>query len=465
MSTSRHVDAVVIGSGEGGKYLAWHLARSGARTVVVERRWVGGACPNIACLPSKNEIRSAEVAHLARGAAAFGVRTGPVTVDMRQVRARKREMVDGLVAMHLDLFASSGAELVMGHATLAPDRTVQVALNRGGDLLLTADRLFLDLGSRASIPDIEGLDAAGPLTHIEALELDRVPDHLLVLGGGYVGLELAQAFRRFGAAVTILEHGPRLASREDPAIADALLDLLRDEGITVHLGATARRIAGRSGDNLTLHADTQTGPLTLAGTDLLVATGRTPNTDGIGLEAAGIALDARGFIIVNDRLETTASNVWAIGDAAGSPQFTHVSFDDHRVIRDNLAGRPRTTTDRLVPYAMFPDPPLARVGLDEAGAARAGLPVRTASLPVASVLRARTLSAARGVMNIVAAAESDRILGFTMLGPDAPEVMAVVQTAMLAGLPCTALRDAILAHPTMSEALGALLTRLPPLAA
>ena len=338
MPETRHLDALVIGSGEGGKYLAWHLARSGQRTAVIDRRWVGGSCPNVNCLPSKNVIWSAHVASLLRAASEYGASTGPVTIDMEAVRARKREMVDGLVAMHHDLFRSSGAELIMGQARLTGGREVEVALNEGGTVTLTADKLFLNLGTHAAIPDVPGLIEAAPLTHIEALELGHVPDHLLVVGGGYVGLELAQAIRRFGAEVTILEHGDRLAAREDAEVGDALLAMIRDEGITVHFGVQLREVTGRSGEGVTVVADTPSGVQTLKGSDVMVAAGRVPNTAGIGLEEAGVRLTDRGFIAVNDRLETTASNVWAIGEVAGSPQFTHASYDDYRVIRDNLAG-------------------------------------------------------------------------------------------------------------------------------
>ena len=380
---------------------------------------------------------------------------------MERVRDRKREMVDGLIAMHLDQFRSSGAELIMGHARLVGDRNVEVSLNEGGMVTLTTDRLFLNLGTHAAIPDVPGLRDAAPLTHVEALELGRVPGHLVVIGGGYVGLELAQAFRRFGAEVTILEHGDRLAGREDEDVAGALLDIMRDEGVTVHFGVRLREVTGRSGEGVTVRAETPSGIVTLNASDILVAAGRVPNTDGIGLSDAGITLTDRGFIAVNERLETTAANVWAMGEVAGSAQFTHVSFDDYRVIRDNLAGGDRSTRHRLIPYAMFTEPPLARVGLSEGEAARAGISVRTATLPIEMVLRSRTMSETRGFMKAVVAADSDRILGFTMLGAEAGEVMAAVQTAMLAGMPFTGLRDAIIAHPTMAEGLNGLFARVP----
>lgn len=461
MSGSDHYEVLVVGSGEAGKYLAWHMARAGHRTAVVERKLIGGSCPNTNCLPSKNEIWSAKVAELVRDAGRFGSVTGSAAVDMGLVLARKRAMVDDLVAMHLDLFKTSGAELIMGHARLTAPKTVEVRLNDGGTRVLTANRLVLSLGTHATIPEIPGLADAAPLTNVEILELGTLPVHLIVLGGGYVGLEFAQCFRRFGSAVTIIEPGPRLAAREDPDVGDALRELLQDEGISVELGATAVGVEGRSGEAVTVRLGTPGGDRTITGSHILVAAGRTPNTTGVGLEQAGVTLDGRGYVAVNDRLETSAAGTWAVGECAGSPQFTHAAFDDFRVIRDIWAGGMRSTRDRLVPYCMYTDPPLARVGLSPGQAARGGKAVRVATLPVANVLRARTISETRGFMQAVIDAGSDRILGFTMIGPDAGEVLATVQTAMLAGMPYTGLRDAVLAHPTMAEGLNALLSRVP----
>ncbi|HEY2618160.1 MAG TPA: FAD-dependent oxidoreductase [Acetobacteraceae bacterium] len=454
---------LVLGSGEGGKFLAWHMARSGHRTAVIERKLIGGSCPNTNCLPSKNEIWSAKVADLVRHADRFGMATGPTAVDMPKVLARKRAMVDGLIAMHLDQFKASGAELIMGAGRLVAPRTIEVSLNAGGTRVLTGDRMVLNLGTHATVPDIPGLAAAAPLTNIEALELDRVPDHLIVLGGSYVGLELAQAYRRFGSAVTIIESGAQLAGREDNDIGAEILEIMRDEGVAVRLGAEVLGVQGRSGEGIAVRLRLPTGDQTIAGSDILVATGRTPNTRGIGLELADVALDARGVIAVNDRLETSAPGVWAIGECAGSPQFTHVSFDDFRVIRGNLAGGDFSTRNRLVPYCMFTDPPLARVGLSEREAQRQGVAVRIAKLPIVAVLRSRTISETRGFMKALVDAASDRILGFTMIGAEAGEVMAVVQTAMLAGMPYTGLRDAIIAHPTMAEGVGPLFSNVPAL--
>ena len=327
--------------------------------------------------------------------------------------------------------------------------------------MLTGEHVVLNLGTHATIPDLPGLAAAAPLTNVEALELDRLPAHLIVLGGGYVGLEMAQAYRRFGSRVSIVEAEPQLAGREDADVAEAILALLRDEGVAVHLGAKVLGVQGRSGDSVSLRIAVPAGEQTIEGSDLLVAAGRAPNTGGIGLDRAGVALDARGFVAVDDRLATSVPDMWAIGDCAGSPQFTHVSFDDFRIVRDNLTGGSRSKRDRLVPYCMYTDPPLARVGLSAGEARRQGIAVRVASLPIAAVLRSRTISETRGFMQAAVAADSDHILGFTMFGAEAGEVMAVVQTAMLAGLPYTGLRDAIITHPTMAEGLVALFGAVP----
>jgi pyruvate/2-oxoglutarate dehydrogenase complex dihydrolipoamide dehydrogenase (E3) component len=460
MAEPERFEALVLGSGTGGKLVAWHMARSGRRTAVVERQWIGGSCPNIACMPSKNEIRSAEVAHLVRHAAAFGITTGAITVDMVAVRKRKRDMVADQVAQHLRNYAASGAELIMGSGRFVAPKTLEVSLNDGGTRVLTGERVFLNVGTHAAIPSVPGLQAARPLTHIEALELDDVPSHLIVIGGGYAGLELAQAYRRFGSDVTIVESGPRLMGREDIDVSMEMRRILSDEGIAVVVEVELLRVQGQSGGNVTIAVRTPSGEQTIAGSDILVAVGRVPNTAGIGLEKTGVELDSRGYVRVNERLETTAPKVWALGECAGSPQFTHISEDDFRIIRDNLAGGKRSTRDRLVPYCMFTDPPLAHVGLSEREAKRQGVVARVARLPTGAVLRAQATGDKRGLMKALVAENDDRILGFTMIGAEAGEVMAVVQTAMMAGLPYSRLRDAALAHPTMAEGLGSLLSNV-----
>lgn len=465
MSQPEQFETLILGSGFGGKLLAWDMARSGRRTAVVERRWIGGSCPNIACLPSKNEIWSARVAYLARHAAQFGTATGAVKTDMAAVRQRKRDMVDREIALHLHNYQTSGAELIMGTGHFVAPKTLEVQLNDGGTRLLVGDRVFLNIGTHAAVPNVPGLEAARPLTHIEALELDSLPSHLIVLGGGYVGLELAQAYRRFGSRVTIIETGPQLISREDPDVADEIQRILGTEGIEFLMAAETLNVRGRSGEEVGLTVRTNSGEQRIEGSDILVATGRVPNTAGIGLAEAGVDLDPRNYIRVNERLETTASDVWAIGECAGSPQFTHVSIDDFRIIRDNLAGGNRSTRDRLVPYCMFTDPPLAHVGLSEGEARRQGITARVARLPMNAVRRTATTDETDGFMKVLVGASDDRILGFTMIGAEAGEVMAAVQTAMLADLSYPKLRDAVLAHPTMAEGLGDLFSKVPPRAA
>ena len=451
---------VIIGSGEGGKYLAWHLAQSGEQTIVIERRWIGGSCPNVNCLPSKNEIWSAKVADLVHHAAEFGSITGPTSTDMTAVRKRKREMVDGLIAAHLERYKATGAELVMGEARFIGPKTIEVRLNEGGMRTLAAQRIFLNLGTHASIPSVPGLAESEPLTHIGALELDRLPEHLIVIGAGYVGLEFAQAYRRFGSRVTIIHDGPQLLAREDPDIAAEILRIFTADGIEVIASGQIAGVHRRSGEGVSVVLRTPSGDKKILGSDILVATGRTPNTAGMGLDVAGVELDQRGYVRVNDRLETTASNVWAIGECAGSPQFTHASLDDFRVIRDNLAGGKRSTRDRIMPYCLFTDPQVAHVGLSEVEAQRRGLAFTVSKVPMTSVLRARTTGETRGFMKTLIDPNDDRILGFTMIGPEAGEVIAVVQMAMLAGFSYTVLRDAILTHPTMAEGLNVLFSSI-----
>jgi pyruvate/2-oxoglutarate dehydrogenase complex dihydrolipoamide dehydrogenase (E3) component len=437
------------------------MAQAGHRTAVVERKYIGGSCPNIACLPSKNVIRSAKANWFARHGAEYGIQNGPVSTDMKGVLNRKRKMVEDGVEFHLERFKATGAELIRGEARFVGPKTVEAHLNDGGRRTITGDRVFLDLGSRAAMPDIAGLGAAKPMTHIEALDLDRLPEHVIVLGGGYVGLELAQALRRFGSAVTVIERGSQIAAAEDADVAQALLDNFVSEGIEVLLDTRVREVQGLSGQKVRVVAEKSDGRQAIEGTDLLVATGRTPNTQGIGLESAGIEQDARGYIKVNKRLETTAPDVWAMGDCAGSPQFTHVAYDDFRVVRDNLNGGSRSTHDRLIPFCMFTDPELARVGLNESEAKTRGIGYRLAKLPMAAVLRAIALGETRGLVKMLIDTQSDRILGFTVVGVEGSEMMAAVQTAMLGGLPYTVLRDAIFTHPTVAEGLVFLLASVP----
>ncbi|HTS16246.1 MAG TPA: FAD-dependent oxidoreductase [Verrucomicrobiae bacterium] len=450
---------VVIGSGEAGKYLAWTLAKMGQRTVVVERSRIGGSCPNVACLPSKNVIHSAKVASLVSRAGEFGIRTGPANVDMAGVFERKRRMVDGLIELNLGNYKASGAELVMGDARFVEPKTVGVTLSDGGARTLRGERVFLNVGTRADVPDMPGLKEAKPMTHIEALNLQRLPEHLVILGGGYVGVEFAQMMRRLGSRVTVVHRGSQLLSREDPDVAEALRQLLLDEGVEILLNARTLGVKGCSGERVHVRVTDGNATGTIDASDILAATGRVPNADGIDPTKGGVELDARGYIRVNEKLQTTAADVWAMGECAGSPQFTHVSFDDYRVVRDNLMGKTRTTRDRLIPYCLFTDPELAHVGMTETEARTKGVEYRLAKMPMAAVLRTRTLSETRGFVKALVGRD-DRLVGFTAFGVEASEMMAVAQTAMLGKIPYSALGDAIFTHPTMAEGFTGLFSHL-----
>jgi pyruvate/2-oxoglutarate dehydrogenase complex dihydrolipoamide dehydrogenase (E3) component len=453
-------DLVVLGSGEGSKFLAWTLARQGQRVAVVEQRWIGGSCPNVACLPSKNIIHSAKVASYFARAEEFGIETSGYAVNMAKVTDRKRTMVKGLVDIHVRNFEASGVDFVLGHGHFVAPRTIQVDLQTGGTRRLRGTNVVIGTGTHATFPSIPGLETAKPLTHIEALELDQLPSHLVILGGGYIGLEFAQAMRRLGSKVSVLDRNATLLHREDPDVTSGLETLFRDESIELILGATMHDVAGISGQSVSLTYNQQGEEKTIQASHLLVALGRTPNTQGLGLELAGVDLSEHGYIKVDGRLKTSAEGVWADGEVAGSPQFTHIAFDDFRILRENLSGGNRTTTGRLVPFSMFTDPELACVGLSESDAKAKSIPYRLFKIPMASVLRTRTLSETRGFMKALVGTD-DRILGFTVFGIDGGEIMSAVQIAMIGNLPYTAVRDAILAHPTLMEGLVVLFSATP----
>ncbi len=452
---------LIIGSGEAGKYLAWTLGRQGEQVIVVERALIGGSCPNIACLPSKNLIYSAKVAALVSRAREFGIETGPVNVNMADVIRRKQEMVDGLMQLHANNFKASGAELWMGTARFTAPKTVQVTLADGETRMLRGERIFVNVGSRASRPNVPGLAEAEPMTHVELLNIQHLPEHLVVLGGGYVGLEFAQAMRRFGSRVTLIHPGKQLLDREDSDVADALLQLMKDDGITILLETDLRSVTGRSGVQVQLRVQTGSVAYIIEATDILLATGRTPNTDTLDVEKAGIALDTRGHIRVNDRLQTTAPEVWAMGDCAGTPHFTHAAYDDFRIIRDNLNGGQRTTRDRLIPYCLFTDPELAHVGLNETQATSKSISYRLAKMSMSAILRTRTVSEPRGFIKALVG-DDDRIIGCTVFGLEATEIVATVQAAMLGGMAYTTLSSGIFTHPTVSEGLTMLFGTMPP---
>src|SRR5246127_2709249 len=443
-SQPEEFDLVILGGGTGSTIAAWTFAGEGKRVAVVDRKYIGGSCPNIACLPSKNVIHSAKVVDYFRGAKEFGIAHDGFTIDMSGVRERKRKMVRGLNEMYMENYRKTGGEFILGTGRFVAPRTVEAAPPDGSIRQLRGTNVIVSTGTRATLEAIPGLVEAQPLTHIEALELGQVPEHLLVIGAGYVGVELSQAMRRFVSKVTLIARKGRLMSKEDPDVCEALRSLLADEGIDILLNARIKQVSGKSGDSVSVVVEHNGIEKVLKGSHVLVATGRNPNTEGLGLELTGVELTDRGYIKVNERLQTTAPGVWAIGEVAGSPQFTHVSIDDFRVVHANLTGADRVTTGRQVPYCLFTDPELARIGLSEAEAKAQGIPYRLFKVSMDSNLRARTLSETRGFLKCLVGANDDRILGFTAFGTGAGEIMASVQVAMIAGLPYTALRDAIL---------------------
>src|SRR5438552_18222514 len=463
--TSREVeeyDLLILGSGAAGKLLSWTLAKKGMKAAVIERKYVGGSCPNIACLPSKSIIHSAKVASYFRRSEEFGITKDNWKINMQAVRERKRRMVAGLVDVHMDNYKKSGAELVMGSGRFIGPKTIEVTSSNGGVRVLHRKRVVINIGTHASIEPMSGLRDAKPLTHIEALELDLVPEHLIVLGGGFVGLEFAQAMRRFGSRVTVIDRNSRLIHREDDDISEAMLELFGHEGIDVLLNTRIARVEGKSGESVKVTANRRGSATAVEGSHILVAAGATPNTYGIGLELAGVETTGHGYIKVSERLETTAPDGWAAGECAGSPHFTHISENDFHIVAENIEGGNRVTTGRQVPFCLFTDPELTRIGFSEREARQRRIHYRLAQLPLRAVLRARTLSDTRGFMKALIDSASDRILGFSAFGAEAGEVMASVQVAMIAELPFTALRDAIFTHPTMAAALIPLFSSVTP---
>ncbi|HYY29647.1 MAG TPA: FAD-dependent oxidoreductase [Chthoniobacterales bacterium] len=454
-------DLLILGGGTGSTIAAWTFAGKGQRVAAIDRKYIGGSCPNIACLPSKNIIHSAKVASYFRRSEEFGIAKRDFTVDMTAVRGRKRRMVSSWNNVYLDNYKKSGAEFILGSGRFIGPKTVEVTLRDGAIRQLRGTNVIINTGTRAALEPVPGLVEAQPLTHIEALELDEVPEHIFVIGGGYIGLELSQAMRRFGSKVTIIDRNDRLMHREDDDVTEALRSLFEEEGIELVLNARVKAVTGRSGKSVRIVIEQKGVEKTLNGTHLLVAAGRSPNTDGIGLDLAGVELTDRGYIKVNERLETTAPGVWAIGEVAGSPQFTHVSVDDFRVVHDSITGGERVTTGRLVPFCLFTDPEFARIGLSEKEAKAQGIAYRLFKIPMEAVMRASTLSETRGFLKALVETAGDRILGFTGLGVGVGEVLSSVQIAILGGLPYTALRDAILTHPTLVEGLIPLFSSIP----
>ena len=450
-------DAIVLGTGQAGKPLALDLGAAGRRTAIIERGYVGGTCINVGCTPTKTMVASARVAYLARRAADFGVRCGPVAVDMVEVRQRKQAIVEDFrTGGQRRLETAENVELIFGEGRFTAPKVVEVTLRAGGTRTLTADAIFINTGGRPARPAIDGLDSVKALDSTSIMDLGAVPQHLLVLGGGYVGLEFAQMFRRFGSAVTVVQQGKQLLAREDPDVAEEVLKVLQEDGIEVLLQTEATRVQAAAG-SVVLELRGPAGDRTVAGSHLLVAAGRVPNSDGLNLAAAGVRVDARGFISVNERLETNVAGIYALGDVKGGPAFTHISYDDYRIIRNNLhRGGHSTTRGRLVPYTVYIDPQLGRIGLTEQEARADGRTIRVAKIPVSWVARALEMAESRGFMKAVVDAETRHILGAAVLAVEGGEIMSMLEIAIMAKLPYTALEDGIFAHPALAEGLNTL---------
>ncbi len=462
MVQNRKYDALVIGAGQGGGPLASALAEAGWKTALIEQEHVGGTCINEGCTPTKTMVASARVAYLARRAADYGVHTGPVRVDMREVRQRKRAIVESFRSGSLEqITQTKGLDLLMGRAHFSGPKTLEVTLNSGETQQVSAEHIFINTGARPAQLELNGVEHISVLNSTSVMELESVPEHLLILGGGYVGLEFGQMFRRFGSAVSIIQHGKQLLAREDSDVAEAVAGILREDGIEVLLDATPTQVEYPKDGHIQLKVRTTSGEHTLHGTHLLAAAGRTPNTDGLNLAAAGLQPDKHGFIPVNERLETSIAGIYALGDIKGGPAFTHISYDDFRILRANLLHNGHATTHaRQVPYTVYIDPQLGRVGLSETEARAQGRKIHVAKMPMSSVARALETDESRGFMKVVIDAESEQILGCAILGIEGGEIMSALQLAMLGNLPYTTLRDATFAHPTLAEALNNLFSTL-----
>lgn len=451
----RQYDAVVIGAGQSGGPLASELARSGRKTAIVEREHVGGTCINEGCTPTKTMVASARVAYLAHRATDYGVNAGPVSIDWAVVRKRKRDMVDSFrSSSERRLRETEGLDVLMGQASFTGPYSLQVRLNSGGTLNLTAREIFINTGARPAVPPIEGLDKVPFLNSTSIMEVDTVPKHLLIIGGGYVGVEFAQMFRRFGSEVTVVVRGKQFLAREDEDISAAFQQIMEEDGIKVLMETETARVEGGDG-KVSLVLKKGSEQWTVTGTHLLVATGRTSNTEDLNLPAAGVNTDSHGNIPVNERLETNVPGIWALGDVNGGAAFTHISYDDYRIIRANLIqGGNRSTKDRMMPYVVFTDPQLGRIGISEAEARKQGLNIKVAKMPMDYIARAVEVDESRGLMKAIVDAGTEQILGAVVIGIEGGELMAMLEVAMLGKVPYPVLKDAVFAHPTLSESLN-----------
>ncbi|AEM81029.1 mercuric reductase [Streptomyces violaceusniger] len=454
-------DVMVIGTSQGGRFLPIDLAKAGRKVALVERGHLGGVCVNSGCTPTKTMVASARAAHQARRGAEYGVRTGPVSVDLAAVRERKRAMVAGARENYASRLPQDGLDLIEGEARFTGPKTVEIALPDGGTREIGAPVIVIDTGTRPRQLTISGAQSVPVLDSTSIMELGELPEHLIILGGGYIGLEFGQMFRRFGSEVTIVQTGPRLLMREDDDVSDEVATLLRDEGITVLTSATPERVEEAGGGRMRLTVRTPDGERRVEGSHLLSAIGRVPNTEALTPVAAGIRLSDNGFIEVDEYLETSVPGVYAMGDVKGGPAFTHLSFDDYRILRTNLLGQGKASTrDRIVPYTVFIDPQLGRVGMTERQAAEQNRSVRVAKLPMSAVIRALETGETRGFMKAVIDADTQQILGAAVLGTEGGEIMTIIQVAMLGELPYPAMANAVFTHPLLAEGLNTLFMSL-----
>ncbi|HKS65896.1 MAG TPA: mercuric reductase [Candidatus Acidoferrales bacterium] len=455
MPSSQHYDAIVIGSGQGGTPLCQALAEAGMRTALIEREHVGGTCINEGCTPTKTMIASGRVVYLARRAGDYGVNVGSIRVSMDRVRRRKRDIVKQFRSgSEARIKKTKNLDLIYGTAAFTDPKSIAVELSKGRKCVLTAEKFFINAGCRPAVPPLDGLGQIRFLNSTSIMELAQVPRHLIVLGGGYVGLEFGQLFRRLGSRVTIVQSAPQLLAGEDADVAEAVAAILKQDGIEILVNTRAEAVS-RSRPAVSVKVRARAKVRSLIGTHLLVATGRVPNTDTLNPGAAGIATDERGFIRVNEKLETSVAGIFALGDIKGGPEFTHISYDDFRIIRTNVIERGQATiSNRIVPYTLFIDPQLGRVGLTEQQARAQGRAIRVAKMPMSHVARALEVDETRGFMKAIVDATSSQILGAAVLGIEGGEIMAQIQLAMMGGLPYTILKDAVFAHPTLAESLN-----------
>ncbi len=456
MSKTRKYDAIIIGSGQAGNPLAVKYAVSGMKVALIEKEHVGGSCVNVGCSPTKTMEASGRVAYLARRASDFGVTTGPISVDLKKVRERKRHIVTSFSeGDRRRLEKTENLDLIMGEARFTGPKEIEVALQGGGTRVLKADTIFIDTGTRPANPDIKGLSDCAVLNNATIMELDTVPEHLMVIGGGYIGLEFGRMFRRFGSAVTIIQRGVQVLTMEDADVAEEVTKIFTEDGISIHLNAETLNAEQDEDGSINLTVSTRDGEKTISGSHLLVATGRVPNTDGLNLDAAGVETGKRGFIVADEKLLTSAPGVYALGDVKGGPAFTHIAYDDYRIVKANiLEGGDLTINDRILPYVVYIDPQLGRVGLTEKAAAEKGLNFKTVKMPMSHVARALEMEETRGLLKGLVDADSGRIIGFAALGIEGGELMAVVQMAMMGGLTYKDLRNGIFAHPSLAESLN-----------